>query len=257
MHNRDAPAGADLEQWLQQRAAMVPVIKQHLEHAIQRMTHQANKKRPERTFQVGDWVYLRLQPYVQQSLMPRSCHKLSFRYYGPYQVLQKVGNVSYKLQLPAHSKIHLVVHVSLLKKAVKNSAEVSMELPASLIDLATPIQPAAILGERLVKKGKKLQPQVRVRWSTLPDDHDTWENVYALVNAFPKALAWGQAVFSGGGIVTTDHLGRALKAKRRELGRQSIRETHQEKVDQAQPTPATQTPAPDMRRDLGEKEIIK
>ena len=54
--------------------------------------------------------------------------------------------------------------------------------------------------------------------------------------------------------VTTNHLGRALKAKRREMGRQSIREAHQDKVDQAQPTPTTQTPALDMRHDLGKKE---
>ena len=63
------------------------------------MTHKANKERMERSFEIGDWVwvYLRLVPYVQQSLVPQSLHKLSFRYFGPFQTIQKVGNVSYKL----------------------------------------------------------------------------------------------------------------------------------------------------------------
>ena len=74
-----APSNTDVAQWLQERAAMIPVIKQHLERAKQRMTAQANKKRMEKNYAVGDWVYLRLQPYVQQSLVPRSSHKLSFQ----------------------------------------------------------------------------------------------------------------------------------------------------------------------------------
>jgi hypothetical protein len=44
---------------------MIPVIKQHLECAQTRMTHQANKKRLEHSLKIGDWVYLRLQSYVQ------------------------------------------------------------------------------------------------------------------------------------------------------------------------------------------------
>jgi hypothetical protein len=56
-------------------------------------------------------VYLRLQPYVQTSVALRSSHKLSFRYFGPYKILQHVGQVAYKLELPPDARIHPVVHV--------------------------------------------------------------------------------------------------------------------------------------------------
>jgi hypothetical protein len=74
---------------------------------------------------VGDWVYLKLQPYTQMSVAPRSNQKLSYKYFGPYLIIQKVGAVAYKLQLPDHSKIHPVIHVSRLKKALPPSSEVS------------------------------------------------------------------------------------------------------------------------------------
>jgi hypothetical protein len=152
--------------------------------------------------------------------MPHSSHKLSFRYFGPYQVIKKVGNVSYKLQLPEHSKIHPVLHVSLLKKAIKPTDQVITDIPVSLVDLASQAQPAQVIEERLIKRGRKLQPQVRVRWDTLPDSCSTWEKLYAMVNAFPAAAAWGQAALQGEGIVTTMYLTKALKENTRAIEHQ-------------------------------------
>jgi hypothetical protein len=76
------------------------------------MKSQADKHRVERVFQPGDWVYMKLQPYVQSSVAARSNKKLSFRFYGPYKVIQRVGEVAYKLELPEGSRIHPVLHVS-------------------------------------------------------------------------------------------------------------------------------------------------
>lgn len=67
---------------------------------------------------MDDFIYLKLQSYIQTSIAARSSQKLSYKYFGPYRILQKVGNVAYKLELPADAKIHPVVHVFLLKKHV-------------------------------------------------------------------------------------------------------------------------------------------
>ena len=64
---------------------------------------------------VGDWVYLRLQPYREKTLAYKGKWKLSPRYFGPFKVIQKVRFVSYRLDLPPESKIHLIFHVSCLK----------------------------------------------------------------------------------------------------------------------------------------------
>jgi hypothetical protein len=97
---------------------MIVLIKQHLGRASLRMKQHADKGRTEREFAVGDLVFLRIQPYVQSSLAPRSNQKLAFKYFGPFPVLQKIGLVAYKLDLPSHASIHPVFHVSQLKKVV-------------------------------------------------------------------------------------------------------------------------------------------
>lgn len=177
---------------------MTELIQQHLTRAHERMRIQANKSRSERQFSVGDWVYLKLQPYVQASLAPRSNQKLAFKFCGPFQVVQKIGAVAYKLLLPESSSIHPVFHVSQLKTAVPASHAVA-SLPQDLDGLQIPLK---VLQRRVGNSGASVVPQVLVQWSGLPRSLVTWEDLEALQQRFPRAPAWGQAVSSSAGDVS-------------------------------------------------------
>jgi hypothetical protein len=146
----DAIHHKKLADWLKERQVMTSLIKQHLSRAKLRMNKQANKLRIERSFQVGELVFLKLLAYVQTSLTARSNHKLSFKYFGPYKIMAKVGQVTYKLDLPASSSIHPVFHVSQLKKAVSGDIEVSFELPTNT---DSPRFHEVILQKRVVTRG--------------------------------------------------------------------------------------------------------
>lgn len=95
---------------------------------------------------------LKLRSHRQQSVVKRINQKLDARFYGPFKVLQKIGEVDYKLELPTQSKIHPVFHVSLLKNVVGNY-QVQGELPKELEVVGTDdIYPDKVLGTRLTVK---------------------------------------------------------------------------------------------------------
>jgi len=135
-----AEPSPELSDWLEQRNLMVDKLKQHLQRAQHRMKSQADKNRTERHFSVGDFVYLKLQPYVQTSVMPRSNKKLSFKFFGPYEILEKLGSVAYKLKLPSTSTIHSVFHVSQLKQAPGKDYPVLPDLPPNGLPLQIPLK---------------------------------------------------------------------------------------------------------------------
>ena len=128
----EATPVADLNSWLDELAVMHSLIQQHLSRAQLRMKRQADKHRSERHFAVGDWVFLKLQPYVQSSLATRANQKLSFRFFGPYKIVAKIGAAAYKLALPDTSSILPVFHVS-QHKASHGKQQVTADIPDALV----------------------------------------------------------------------------------------------------------------------------
>jgi hypothetical protein len=88
-----------------------------------------DKHRIERSFEVGNFVFLRLQPYKQTSLKKSGAENLKPIFYGPYKIMHRVGEVAYEIELPVGSKIRNVFYVSCLKKVVGQFINTSEELP--------------------------------------------------------------------------------------------------------------------------------
>jgi hypothetical protein len=128
--------------------------------------------------------------------------KLAYKFFGPYSVLERIGTVAYRLDLPANSKIHNVFHVSQLKDYTPDFTPVFTELPTipSLDTVNT--EPEGVLDHRLMKKGRTSVLQMLIKWSGLPPDAATWEDWDVLKTRYPAVLAWGQASSSPGGSVT-------------------------------------------------------
>jgi hypothetical protein len=178
----------DLNAWLSERSLMQDLVRQHLLRAQVRMKRQADKDRSERSFKVGDWVFLKLQPYTQASVANRSSQKLSFRFFGPYKVEARVGAVAYRLALPSHSQVHPVFHVSQLKRS-HGQEPVTQDPPTADVALQVPEE---ILQRRWTSGDHPIE-QVLVKWSMMPATLATWEPYEQLHQQFPRAPAWGHA----------------------------------------------------------------
>jgi hypothetical protein len=107
---------------------------------------------------------------------PRSSKKLSFKYYGPFKVLERIGEVAYILELPLNNKIHHVLHVSQLKKQIPRDTTVLEDLSSVCTEPTKAIQPERSLAKRLIQRGAHAIPQVLVKWKFLPETMETWED---------------------------------------------------------------------------------
>ena len=144
------------------------------------MKLQADKHRSDRVFDVGDWVYLRLQPFKQQSLAHKASHKLSPRFYGPFQVLQRIGAAAYKLQLPPESRIHPVFHVSCLKKQLGQDVLPIPILPTVNDVGVLNLELVAILDSRELNLHSRVIIEFLVQWQGGAIEDTTWEPLHSL-----------------------------------------------------------------------------
>ena len=146
-------------------------IKDNLVRAHELMKKNADKHRHDLEFEVGSMVFLKLRPYRQHSVSRRLFQKLAARYYGPFEVLARVGKVAYRLKLPESSRIYPIFHVSQLKPVI-GDATVVTELPPVLDGTAeVHIEPKAILDTRYDEEGCL---EVLVKWSHLPTHETSW-----------------------------------------------------------------------------------
>jgi hypothetical protein len=100
-------------------------------------------------------------------------HKLKPRYFDPFEIISKVGVIAYELKLPEGSILHLVFHVSQLKKYIGTHINPKMSLSIVSYEGKVRVEPVAILDRRLVKKRNEAKAEILVKWSNLDDDEAT------------------------------------------------------------------------------------
>jgi len=149
------------------------------------MKQVADRRRSDREFEVGEKVYLRLRKPHFKAITQRPVSKLAPRYFGPFPILERVGKVAYRLQLPKGTHIHPVFHVSLLKKTA-GSEQVNLAIPTIPKEASRMEEPKAILDRRVVYNQGIPLIQVLVKWQGGTTGSNTWECLPNLLKQFPR-----------------------------------------------------------------------
>ncbi|GJU96373.1 putative reverse transcriptase domain-containing protein [Tanacetum coccineum] len=151
-------------------------IKNRLLTARSRQKSYADVRRKPMEFQVGDMVMLKVSPWKGVIRFGKR-GKLSPRYIRPFKIIERIGPVAYKLELPDKLRgIHNTFHVSNLKKCL---ADENLVIPLEEIQLDDKLhfieEPVEIM-DREVKQLKQSRiPIVKVRWNSRRGPEYTWE----------------------------------------------------------------------------------
>ena len=197
--NSDDPP--QVQELLRDRDQILQQLKANLDKAQNRMKNQADKHRVDKEFQEGDLVLVKLQPYKQHSIQLRKNQKLSLRYFGPFPIMQKIGKVAYKLELPSDAKIHPVFHISMLKAFNGDPALQYLPLPMLTAAQGPILQPYALLDSRVVKSAGTESVQLLVQWEGMTPKEATWEEYDTIAQHYPFFNLEDKVVFKEGGIV--------------------------------------------------------
>ncbi|GJX00316.1 putative reverse transcriptase domain-containing protein [Tanacetum coccineum] len=154
---------------VQETTEKIVQIKQRMQAARDQQKSYTDLKRKPMEFQVGDKVMLKVSPWKGVVRFGKR-GKLNPRYVGPFKVLEKVGSVAYKLELPEElSRVHNTFHVSNLKKC---HADEPLAVPLDGLHFDDKLQfveePVEIIDQSRI-------PLVKVRWNSRRGPEFTWE----------------------------------------------------------------------------------
>jgi hypothetical protein len=165
-----------VQDWVQESQDILKELKDHLQKAQNQQKVQVDKHRLEHTFEVGDLVYLRLQPYRQASIKRSGEEKLQTCFFGPYKISRKVWAVAYELELPRSSRIHNVFHVSCLKRAIVQHITRVEVLPPLDEEGQLVLVSQKILEVPEKNLWKRSIKEYLIKWKDLPIEDVAWEN---------------------------------------------------------------------------------
>ncbi|GKE61456.1 hypothetical protein Tco_1511823 [Tanacetum coccineum] len=161
---------------IQETTEKIIQIKQRMQAAHDRQKSYADLKRKPMEFQVGDKVMLKVSPWKEVVRFGKR-GKLNPRYVGPFKVLGKVGEVTYKLKLPKElSMVHNTFYVSNLKKCY---AEEPLAVPLDGLHFDDKLQfveePVEIMDHEVKRLKRSCIPLIKVQWNSKRRPKFTWE----------------------------------------------------------------------------------
>ena len=164
----------------------VNVIHAQLKAAQDRQKSYADKRRKDLEFEVGDRVFLKLSP-LKGVVRFGKRGKLSPRYIGPFEIVERIGPVAYRLDLPEElSRVHNVFHISMLRKYIPDPSHVLETLEIELRDdLSYEKQAVQILGREAKELYNKTISLVKVLWRNHLVEEATWEREDQMRSQYP------------------------------------------------------------------------
>jgi hypothetical protein len=168
----------------------IKMVRENLKIAESRQRSYADTRRRELSFEVGDFVYLKVSP-IRGVRRFRVKGKLAPRYIGPYQILARRGEVAYQLNLlEGLSAVHNVFHVSQLKKCLRVLEEQllveGLEVQEDLTYIEKPTQ-ILETADRVTRR--KTIRMCKVRWNHHSAEEATWEREDDLMAKYPQLFA--------------------------------------------------------------------
>ncbi|KAK8651488.1 hypothetical protein V6N13_141089 [Hibiscus sabdariffa] len=178
---------------IQETENTVRLIRDRLKQAFDRQKSYADRRRKDIEFAVGDHVFLKVSPWKKVLRFGRK-GKLSPRFIGPYRILERVGTVAYRLELPPQlSRIHNFFHVSMLRQYRPDPSYIVQVQDVELRpDLSYDEEPVQILDqdERILRNRRI--PMVKVQWSNRSPSEATWETEESMREQFPHLFDPGK-----------------------------------------------------------------
>ncbi|GJS47587.1 hypothetical protein Tco_0597708 [Tanacetum coccineum] len=175
---------------IQETTDKIVQIKERLKAAQDRQKSYADNRRKPLEFSVGDKVLLKVSPRKGVVRFgKRSKH--SPRYVGPFEIVERVGPVAYRLRLPQELVGgHDTFHVSNLKKCL---ADVTLHIPLEEVKINDKLhfveEPMEIMDREVKKLKKRRIPIVKFRWNSRRGPEFTWEREDKMKRKYPQLFA--------------------------------------------------------------------